>query len=193
MSFAKTGIRLAAAMIVVIIGLILGIAAGHIYQAWRHDAEQSELRVTQQLFLEQNIQGIEVGRPFPDVPFEDTTGQLRLTRDFLSNGGILVYTAADCGACLEAMSALCAAIRRAGTDSHSVLIVASGDLTPLRKLVAQESPNLTILSDGQHALAEQYGVLTFPCAFLLDSMQFVQVMEAGIRTEDDFYSLLGGK
>jgi peroxiredoxin len=193
MRMEEAGGRIVAAMIVTLIGLLLGIGAGRIYREMRRHSAATKLRTTQQLYLEQNIRGIELGRPFPDVPLQDIAGRAVLPRDYLSSGGILVFTASDCGSCFEAVSALDAAVRRIGADQLSILIVAVGDLPPLLEYMSNESIDLRVVSDGQRSLADQYGVGTFPCVFTVDSLQIVRSIAAGMRTEDEFITVLSGK
>lgn len=156
--------------VLLIVGGGLGSASARLYRQWVQHRSKVEQTAASTGFLSENLKGIAVGEAFPDVPlYSSVTKRSTLIPELLPHGGALIYISLECNSCLEVIELLrgeCKANPLLG--SQIVLILVGDRESAIQFAVDSESP-FPYLVDSAKTLALEFGVVSFPSYFCIDS------------------------
>lgn len=178
---------------IVVVAAVLGTIAGDIY-AERKAYDVRAARDAELLqYMKANIQGVEIGRPFPDLTIWTGDGSEAFAlRDILPAGGVMVFLAADCQSCFDAVDAVAKGREAAGDRAKDVVIVANGETSKLEAYIADRGLALPVYRDMEQSLIRDYHVLTFPSYFCMDSNFVVTEFGATKSNPDVLRDILSG-
>jgi len=166
--------RLALYAGVVVLGLVVGVAVGALRSTIRGAMAEEAERADLQRFLETNLEGIEIGAAFPDIPFSLGPPQKQvLVRELLPESGVVLYVPHAGAWCQSVIDRLCTELKSAGKTPGNAAIITDEPSAGFAESLAKTHPGLEIILDTDGALARDYGVRTWPVAFYLDAQQKV--------------------
>ena len=153
---------------IIIVAAVLGTALGDLNAARREKAQLAEKQKELQNYLKKNIQGIAVGTRFPEftVWSSDSTTTAQTTA-LLAGAGVIVYLAADCQSCLDAVDNLHKAREDAGGNPVPVALLVSGNPEHLIAHMSKQGYDFPIYRDAEVKLLREHHVTAFPCFFKL--------------------------
>ncbi|MFC1475931.1 TlpA family protein disulfide reductase [Candidatus Zixiibacteriota bacterium] len=178
-------------VVAIVLVAVLGTWLGSMYGSYRGEAKRTEQRAAYQNYLEENIVGINLGLPFPDIAVE-APGDHRMysVRELLPQGGLFIYLTMGCESCLGTIEKLAQAQREAGEDIQPVLLVTYKDTQELSDSLKQRGILLPLYRDVEATLVADFRVATLPTTFLLDEDGIVRKMIAGMDSPREFVELL---
>jgi hypothetical protein len=169
---------------------IAGIALGSMWGSRAGMANHSGVQAGLQNYLEENVHGLEIGAPFPEVNLWPADGAPAVTTtELLPHGGLLLLVSAQCMTCVDAVVALDAAIKAVG-DSRTVILVCRGEPALLRTEMAGRSIKIPVYQDVEDVFIRKYNVLTQPTAFLIESSGALAAMKSVAARQSEFVDML---
>ena len=170
-------------IVVLAVALLAGSWVGTRFGVFRAEAGRQEEQTQLQGFLEENIEGISVGQPFPDLVLWTADGRQAFhLRELLPRGGVLFFFAAECDVCRDAVEALSTAMRTLGTSSKPVIAATGARPDRLLEGMAARGVDLPLYCDMQESLRRDHKVATARTFFVLDSAGVLTAM--GTREVD---------
>lgn len=174
-----------------ILALALGVAVGNIYAAAkRRSQEQARLDEKQQ-FLSSKMRDLKIGQPFPGFLIRNPEKNFTVRiEDILPDGGTLIYVAADCPSCFDAILRLDTALALEASTAKKVAVMAGGDARELLAFARSNGVGCSIYEDPERALMARYHVLVFPTYFNLDRGGVIRAIGADVESVESYRQLV---
>jgi hypothetical protein len=168
-----TVVTLVAVAGVAVLGWVVGSAIAH----RRADTEQEAKREGLTGYLEENIQGIGVGQPFPDIPIWSCgESESHTVRELLPGGGVIVLVGADCASCAETAAVFDAVVRTLGGAARPAILLLDHAKAPeaFTEALAARGVKIPLYCDVTESMRREHTVATTRAYFRLDSDGIVQ-------------------
>jgi hypothetical protein len=138
--------------------------------------------------LAAKLNGIAVGHDFPSFPVWSPSGDIASNSvvELLPHGGMVVAVTGSCPACLDVASAFHKAQQQMTQGSCDVVIILSGGDPPtLLDSFREKDVDLAVYVDAQLSLFHEYGVVSNPTFFAIDSSGVVSHIGVGTRKPEE--------
>ncbi len=162
---------------IVLLAWWLGAALGRHRAASIASQKRQELRS----YLDEHLRSeLSVGRAFPGIVLSFPDGRRSCQiRNVLRHGGLVVYLSAECPVCMEIVDSVGVLISRNLLDDSTTVILTSGSPAALANYMLSRHIVIPILRDSSESLSRDFGVMTQPCFFFLDSAGMITWYDTG--------------
>lgn len=170
-------------ILLVALGAFLGVSSGSAYRSWQnHKTEAARVEESNE-YLRESLQGIAIGKPFPDIPLWSPDGRSTVTiGNLLPDGGVVYYIVLGCESCLDAVSSLEKVTSQREVSEARIVVIASGIPDEAQEFIRASGFGGRLFLDATNSLSVEYGVRSFPAYFCLDRDQSVLSFGAEVRT-----------
>jgi hypothetical protein len=176
---------------VLVVVAALGVWLGSWLGLRKAEASREMERAKMQSYLVENMQGIERGSMFPDIPVWSADGtQAFGIHELLPHGGVLVYVASGCNSCIDALEALKEAQEAAGARARAVIVILDGSPDSLAARLRARDLEVSFYHDVEQSFAHDFHVGIFPASFVIADGGVLTDMIAGTHTREDFDRVL---
>ena len=172
-----------AVLVVAIIGYFSGIAVSDL----RTSIEEKARDEGMQKYMNERLEGIDIGQPLPQIPVWSADGLTGYLLDqTLPRGGLITYVSGNCESCKQAVSALSAAHDALNLDTGLAVVLVAGDPKELIEYMAERHFAFPVYRDVEHRLSSEYRLSTFPTVMVLDSIGVVREIKTGMDKQDEY-------
>src|SRR3972149_4057829 len=187
----RARLRVGFTILGVVIGAIVAVVVGRWVGSSIADSRSEDQKLQLEAYLARNIQGIEIGRPFPDLTVWTPEGNGSSSiPELLKDGGVVFCVSSVCSSCVEAITSLLQARDRVGSKASPLTIVTSPGAATLVEALADRGIQTQIWCDQQDRLRLEYKVLTTRAWFLLDSSGVVRGLGSAGFDPDEYAQIL---
>jgi peroxiredoxin len=132
------------------------------------------------------LRGIEIGKPFPNIPLWTADGAKSTTlHDLLPDGGMVFYVSSVCESCIDAVAALNDAILAADGTIRSVALISDSKSETLAKTMNERGIVLPLYADLEDRLLGEHNVRTTRTFFVLGQGWILNQMgTSGFQVQD---------
>jgi peroxiredoxin len=135
------------------------------------------------------MENLSIGDTLPDASFLDLDLHVHRLSNLVNDWAVLSFLDPSCGACLDQLDALNAAIKADSLYSHFITLSGTNPLL-LKEFEREFCPGVTILYDENREFQNALGVSIAPFNLILHADLSVRKVIVGSMTKSDFDSLL---
>jgi cytochrome c biogenesis protein CcmG, thiol:disulfide interchange protein DsbE len=127
-----------------------------------------------------------IGKPAPDVTLTTLDGAPFVLSSQRGHVVVLVFWAAWCGSCLEAIEGLRGVQRRVAAKGVVVASITSDEPDELRAVVADRRIDVPVTVDADQGINDAFGVQALPTIVIIDKAGIVRavLVDAGPRATE---------
>lgn len=166
-------------VVITVVAVVLGTTMGNLYANRRVGAERQARSTELQDYFRQNVKGIDVGKPFPNISL--LSADLESTYEaakILPNGGLILFLSSSCEACFDAIDQLAEAAKSSPHTKGRLALIVFRDGREAERYIKDKGYDLPLYLDLEAALVRDYGIMAFPSYFVLDASGNLSAMGA---------------
>jgi peroxiredoxin len=120
------------------------------------------------------------GKPAPDFALVDLAGKEHKLSNYRGKNVLLVFWATWCGPCLKEIPGLIELRKAIGEDKLAMLAISNEGLDKVKKFVAQEKINYTVLTDPGDLPGPYNTINSIPSSFFINPEGKIKLATSGL-------------